>query len=165
MAQRVEDAMLWRACHRVPAGGKNAAMNGRLIDTVPAMPFGRHKGEPLRRVPLDYLRWLADRPRLPWRVALSARGELARREAIAAAEAARLWPLPTAEARAVCGVELDELEAAIFERAAAAGVLTVTLDLPVASPVLTAWRRWCQAEGVPHRVEGRAACFEKASHE
>ena len=40
--------------------GKQLQLN-RLTDKDP-MPFGKHKGTPMRDVPVDYLIWLMDQP-------------------------------------------------------------------------------------------------------
>jgi hypothetical protein len=121
------------------------------------MPFGKHEGETLDRLPLSYLEWLDRLPDLRTWLAEAVHDEVERRTAPLLArklEWERLVPdeLPTARPCAVCGVELDAVEAALFAQAVSAGELVVTPDLPVNSPVEAAWRRWCETGGRPCRV-------------
>jgi hypothetical protein len=121
------------------------------------MPWGKHQGEPLDRLPVSYLDWLLTRDWLrPW-LADAVRDELERRTA-ALERARQEWleqvpdDLPTARPCEVAGIKLDATEAALFAQAVAGGELVVTPDLPVGSPVEAAWRRWCEQSGRPHRV-------------
>jgi hypothetical protein len=121
------------------------------------MPFGRHEGETLDRLPLSYLEWLDRLPDLRTWLAEAVHDELLRRTAPLLdrkLEWERLVPdeLPTARPCTVCGVGLDATEAALFAQAVAAGELVVTPDLPVNSPVERAWERWCKEHSRPCHI-------------
>lgn len=106
------------------------------------MPWGRYRGRTVAQLPWYYLRWLCEEARdASPRLRLDANLELARRLAQRRAERARLWPLPTAEPRTVCGIELDAVESALFVRAVRSGSLPDPLPpwLPCSSRLAEAW--------------------------
>jgi uncharacterized protein (DUF3820 family) len=112
-----------------------------LTATTPheVMPFGRHKGRPIRDIPVGYVRWLAEWARVkPW-LQLAASCELTRRLLERRAERAALWPLPTAQPRVVCGIELDAHEAHVFGEAERQGHLIEPGWLPNGSRLREAW--------------------------
>src|SRR5262249_45229354 len=112
----------------------------RPASTVKRLRFGRHRGVPLVEAPLGYLGWLLSQPWL-WD---ETREEVAdevqcRQQEAERRRAALASDLPTATPRTVCGLDLDEVEAGLFEQAQNAGELLITPDMPCSSPVPEAW--------------------------
>jgi hypothetical protein len=136
------------------------SLNGLLFDigsTTFVMPFGKHRGEQIAEIPDSYLRWLTSEPGMRQNVKRAAAEELQRRLDLARERAGMVefveWCAMTESTpRVVCGVALDAVETALFEYAVAWGELTITPDMPVASPVPEAWRRWCELNALPHAV-------------
>jgi hypothetical protein len=105
------------------------------------MPFGKYVGKRWSDIPIGYLDWLDRQDWLEDDLRRFVTGELRRRrEKVIESQKrykVRDIPLPTAEARTVCGIELDEYDSARFENALETGELVVTLDMPLLSPLET----------------------------
>lgn len=131
-------------------------MNGTFRNLAPAafvMPFGKHKGTPIERIPGDYLRWLADEPGMKNNIRRHAARELQRRADVARAEDERLASaLPMAPPCVVHGIELSAIEAGLFHEAVERGELVIDLSMPLASPIPEAWRRYCEFRDLDHAV-------------
>jgi hypothetical protein len=139
------------------------------------MPFGRHKGERLDRLPLSYLSWLLSLDNLRHDLRRAVEREMDRRGdriIAAAAPAARQAPrrpapdMPMAPAAhtprpyspaVIHGYQLTGEEVELFEQAIMAGTLTIPLWLPVASPLPRAWHEWCQQRGRPVQIAEEAS--------
>ncbi len=123
------------------------------------LTFGKHKGRRLGEVPSGYLEWAVGKPDMwAWFRTACAEELSRRRRAVEKTrrelEEATAEDMPKAPPQVVCGILLDnEFESGEFERAKALGVLIMTPDMPVSSPLPEAWRRWCEQEEVEHRVE------------
>jgi len=121
----------------------------------PQLPFGRYRGHRLTSVPTGYLAWFHREGKLTRWLRQHVAEELRRREEQHSSRMADLdgrLDLCAAEPRVVHGVDLVATEAAIFAEAVDRGELVIGVDMPLSSPVPEAWRRWCAAEGRPHRV-------------
>jgi Putative quorum-sensing-regulated virulence factor len=118
------------------------------------MPFGKHKGVPLRDVPASYLSWLLGSDcRLGSGFRREIVADLDRRARLKARRAEQLdAPLPTATPRDVCGFWLGPIEAGLFEAACRAGALVISPDLPCASILPAAWKAHCLAAHKSYRV-------------
>jgi hypothetical protein len=57
--------------------------------------------------------------------------------------------LPEAEPLSICGIDLNAVESGRFLQAQRIGVLEITPDLPVSSPLPEAWKRWNEERGMP----------------
>ncbi len=123
------------------------------------LTFGKHKGRRIGDVPGSYLEWAVGKPDMWAWFRKACAEELCRRRG-ETEEARREWErasagdMPKAPPQVVCGVLLDNpYESGEFERAKAIGVLVKTPDMPVASLLPEAWRRWCEQHGVEHCVK------------
>lgn len=118
---------------------------------APAMPFGKHRGVPIDRVPTGYLRWWIDaavRTGGGFRAAIVA--ELVRREDRVAALATSAGPIN------LPGQNTDEFRhatnEAIYRAAVAAGEFVIDPATPVRSQALAWYLEWCRDWGQAPRV-------------
>lgn len=124
-------------------------------DFSPRMPFGKYEGRKLAHIRRDYIEWLLEQSWLFDDLRREIEYECRRRDRLASERAKELLPerdLTGGAPGVIECVELSGAEAALFDDAAARGELLLTPDVPLGSRAKDAWRLWCEAWGLPHRV-------------
>src|SRR5262245_6467037 len=112
-------------------------MTRAIAPAGPLMPFGKHRGKPLKAVATDYLNWMLEECRLLPALRVAVRAELRRRAELIGPIADGL---PRAPSCVVEGVELNQIESGLFHQAVERGELVIELHMPCSSPVPLAWK-------------------------